>query len=181
MPEKDQFLMPQNTQNIAPVQAGTLFSPEPRTTKKWQKWCQMVPKSDAEPSKRPSGNMFEIALKYPTKKNKNVSKGPPNGTPKRHQNHQKMSLGAHLDPPWPPNPAQGAPQSHFARFWVTFCLFFGVARCNQKATLAHFGTHFPYFGGWKSQQKSLKLCNVSLHRWNHETINQWNPWINDSR
>ena len=129
MPEKDQFLMPQNTQNIAPVQAGTLFSPEPRTTKKWQKWCQMVPKSDAEPSKRPSGNMFEIALKYPTQKKQKCLQRAPQRYPKE---TPKSSKNEPWGPPGPPMAPQSGP------------------RCPTEPFCSILGHILPYFLAWRA-------------------------------
>ena len=49
MPEKATFWSAYHLENIAPVQAGLLFLPEPRTAERSQKRCPKESKSDTEP------------------------------------------------------------------------------------------------------------------------------------
>ena len=116
--------MPQNTPNIAPVPAGPPFSPKPRTTKKSQKWCQMVPRSDPKPSKMLAGNMLEITSKSRSKKNENMS---PKDSPKVPQRDTKIikkwGFGLTWTPHGPrrqPKVPNGASFAHFASIFFIF-------------------------------------------------------------
>ena len=138
MPEKAMFLTAWNTENIAPVQAGLLFLPEPRTTERSQKRCPKESKSDTEPWKNIPETCPKLHGKIMPRKTgkcrQKTSRRHPRGTQKSSNNPE-----LHLGPPgpiiWPkvPRSSHFIPESsHFIASGYHFAsLLEGI--CDPKA------------------------------------------------